>query len=73
MLISLYVVKRFCLDIDECAQEMDDCHHLAICVNTEGSYTCICMSGYTGNGTYCTGQYRGLQVQRDNNYACIRL
>ena len=31
------------------------CHSEADCTNTEGSFTCTCKSGYTGNGQLCTG------------------
>ena len=42
-------------DIDECAEEIDNCHDNAACNNNEGSFNCTCNSGYTGNGTYCEG------------------
>ena len=37
---------------------MDDCHDNATCNNNNGSYSCNCNSGYTGNGTYCQGMYK---------------
>ena len=40
-------------DINECAAS--PCHHNASCTNTEGSYTCNCQSGYSGNGSICEG------------------
>lgn len=43
------------IDIDECALKYDNCHTNALCTNTDGSYTCACNEGYTGNGTNCTG------------------
>ena len=42
-------------DIDECAQDLDDCHTNAACVNTIGSYTCQCNTGFQGDGRRCTG------------------
>jgi len=42
-------------DIDECATNNGGCSAEADCSNTEGSFTCTCQSGYTGDGTSCTG------------------
>ncbi|XP_065055890.1 fibulin-1-like [Rhopilema esculentum] len=42
-----------CVDIDECQNGTDVCPQSSICVNTEGSYTCTCKSGFSGNGTHC--------------------
>ena len=44
------------IDVDECTfsgmQTCDDSSR-ADCVNTEGSYTCVCKSGYKGDGRIC--------------------
>ena len=37
--------------------DSNSCHSNATCKNSEGSYICICMSGYSGNGSVCTGMY----------------
>jgi len=42
-------------DIDECAEHSDNCSPVATCLNVEGSFTCVCNSGYTGNGVHCEG------------------
>ena len=43
-------------DIDECASDtLNDCSPNATCTNTNGSYTCTCDTGYTGDGFNCTG------------------
>lgn len=42
-------------DIDECSLKTDDCSDLANCINTDGSYLCECIAGYTGEGGSCTG------------------
>ena len=45
-------------DIVECDNAtLHDCHHDAMCTNTQGSFGCSCKSGYTGNGTYCTSKF----------------
>lgn len=45
------------LDIDECARDSDNCDLNANCVNTQGSFECVCREGYEGNGRMCTGMY----------------
>lgn len=47
----------FCLtsDIDECANDDNDCDTNALCTNTEGSYICRCLKGYEGDGRICVG------------------
>ena len=51
-------------DIDECASpETNECDTNAECSNTEGSYTCSCRVGYTGDGKSCAGS----QI----NFGCI--
>ncbi|XP_065180412.1 fibrillin-1-like [Sycon ciliatum] len=51
---ALDAVPPKCQDIVECNDtSLHDCHHDAWCVNTDGSYGCSCMSGFTGNGTHC--------------------
>ena len=42
-------------DIDECEDGTDGCNGNADCSNTIGSYTCSCLSGYSGDGTNCNG------------------
>ena len=41
-------------DLNECAGGTDSCHSHATCHNTEGSYTCSCNTGFTGDGSSCT-------------------
>ena len=43
-----------CQDIDECTQEIHDCHADATCENTVGSWNCTCNEGYNGTGQVCT-------------------
>ena len=43
-----------CADINECsASNLNDCHQLATCMNTNGGYTCKCNDGYGGDGRTC--------------------
>ena len=49
---SLYV------DVNECEDDPGICNINANCTNTVGSYMCSCLSGYTGDGTLCTGEYK---------------
>ncbi|CAH3173478.1 unnamed protein product, partial [Porites evermanni] len=45
----------FCVvtDIDECTTNAHDCHLDATCSNTDGSFTCSCNQGYSGDGKQC--------------------
>ena len=49
-----YLTQVFVLDVDECLTE-NNCHFIADCNNTDGSYTCTCKDGYVGDGTFCNG------------------
>ena len=48
--------ELFVLDIDECTVGTANCDSNATCTDTEGSFTCTCNAGYTGDGTSCTGK-----------------
>nr|XP_029512680.1 epidermal growth factor-like protein 6 [Oncorhynchus nerka] len=39
--------------MDECKDQTADCPYNSSCVNTPGSYTCICQSGYTLTESRC--------------------
>ncbi|XP_028403354.1 adhesion G protein-coupled receptor E2-like isoform X2 [Dendronephthya gigantea] len=42
-------------DIDECLYvSAKVCHTNASCINTNGSYNCTCLTGYSGNGKNCS-------------------
>lgn len=49
----------FLSDINECFDNV--CDPFADCTNNEGSYTCKCKEGYSGNGKECT---KGMQASR---------
>ena len=44
-------------DIDECATDDHTCDVNADCSNTNGSFTCSCISGYSGDGMTCSGWF----------------
>ena len=45
------------VDNDECNSGTHTCHNLrATCTNTDGSFTCACIDGYSGNGVICNGK-----------------
>ena len=44
-------------DINECeSDDLNNCHENAQCINMEGSFTCSCNPGYTGDGVNCTSE-----------------
>ena len=45
----------FSPDVNECSADSKPCDDNADCSNTEGSYSCRCKSGFTGNGKTCQG------------------
>lgn len=45
--LQVVLLSNFILDIDECVPD-SPCQNGGRCQNTEGDYTCICSSGYTG-------------------------
>lgn len=48
--------KSYFLDINECADGIDNCNANADCTNTDGSFDCACQTGYTGDGRNCEGR-----------------
>ena len=42
-----------CNDIDECADRNTDCPPNSMCVNTYGSYDCVCVDGFTDRNGEC--------------------
>ena len=53
--VNVYSMS-FQLDIDECNEGTNLCDANANCINTNGSYECICNSGYEGSGRTCNSK-----------------
>lgn len=45
-----------CQNINEC-KKTDACSQDALCIDLHGSFSCQCLTGYTGNGSFCSGEY----------------
>uniref|UniRef100_A0A3Q4I4E8 Signal peptide, CUB and EGF-like domain-containing protein 2 n=1 Tax=Neolamprologus brichardi TaxID=32507 RepID=A0A3Q4I4E8_NEOBR len=65
-----HVALMFCVcaDVDECAEDSDDCHIDALCQNTAKSYNCICKPGYKGDGKQCEDMD---ECENDYNGGCV--
>ena len=44
------------LDLNECIKSNGGCHSDAMCVNTAGSFRCVCDEGFDGDGYTCKGK-----------------
>ena len=44
-------------DVNECQQNLAECHHRADCYNTDGSYLCVCKTGLYGDGFFCSSKF----------------
>ena len=55
-------------DNNECTLGTHNCHNNATCTNTDGSFTCACNTGYTGNGVTCSGKNKRLLYDSDLMY-----
>ena len=42
-------------DLDECTEDIHNCHGNATCMDIPGSFLCTCNSGFTGDGVTCEG------------------
>ena len=61
------------LDIDECSTEPSPCDQNADCTNSDGSYSCACKQGFTGNGTTCEGTKENLTLHDNINCTSANL
>ena len=63
------------LDVVNCEND-DGCHDNASCTDDNGSYTCVCKDGFTGDGFNCTGNklkcfYPSTESQEGVNMWCL--
>ena len=73
-----------CENRNECAINVDDCDKQATCIDTPGSFRCICNDGYSGDGKVCndidecgagtTNPCEGdlICVNRRGTYECVQ-
>ena len=52
--LNIHIVNDF-TDFDECSLDPSPCDENSDCSNSEGSYSCTCKTGFTGNGAICEG------------------
>ncbi len=52
-----FFITLLYIDVNECSPELEKCGSNSQCVNTDGSFSCRCNEGYTGNGVTCTGKW----------------
>ena len=51
---QLNFIVFYFLDVDECLKK--PCDENGHCTNTDGSFTCECNTGYSGDGFLCIGK-----------------
>ena len=70
----IFEICFFCiefLDNNECVDGTNNCHANATCTNTDGSFTCACNTGYSGNGVTCTGRQRTSSAIGDGSFLSL--
>eukprot|EP00961_Rhodomonas_salina_P077953 1046807-Rhodomonas_salina.1 len=43
-----------CNDVDKCGDGAHNCDRHVVCGDLAGSFSCICNTGYSGNGVTCS-------------------
>jgi len=63
--LTLSLPHHLHTDINECEDdELNNCNENANCTNAEGSFTCSCNPGYTGDGVNCTSKLLCMQCKK---------
>ena len=57
-----------CIDVDECATGLHNCHTNATCNNAPGSFDCTCYNGYVGDGFSCIEKKAILVLNTDDGF-----
>uniref|UniRef100_A0A1I7W648 EGF-like domain-containing protein n=1 Tax=Heterorhabditis bacteriophora TaxID=37862 RepID=A0A1I7W648_HETBA len=81
---GFYELRGECVDVDECTAYLSNCNVYSDCINTYGSYKCVCMKGYNTfvqplwnkyfflNSIFYIGKKRCLEnLQLCNDGSCI--
>ena len=53
-------LSHYTIDIDECSEGSSNCTVGSTCVNAQGSYYCVCLEGYFGDGRQDGDGCRGI-------------
>ena len=59
-------------DINECGTQSTMCGKNAECINTEGSFSCQCIAGFSGDGYNCRGLCAGSMSDEHDCYSFSR-
>ncbi len=63
---SNFPILHVCVsDIDECNGSVQHCDDNAGCTNIDGSFSCTCIAGYSGDGFSCDGKYSYIKDNED--------
>ena len=68
-----YHVLLCVVDIHECNNETDGCSDNATCTNIVGSYVCMCLDGFTGDGLNCSGGCRDFLTNLQYHMSCTQI
>ena len=74
-----HLIEEVLLDVDECNNGTHNCNINASCINTNGSFMCVCDSEWSGDGVVCKGKLINccnyclcsLVVVKNDRYECV--